>query len=60
MINLKKCIYCKQINVPDNNVVDFCKRCGEAVWGPKMYNAIVSGMEDGKGNGLFDQGNPDF
>ncbi len=57
---MKKCMFCKQMNVLDNSVVDFCQRCGDGVWGPKMCKAIISRMEEEKDNGLFDQGNPGF
>jgi len=52
----KKCIYCKTI-VPDDSVIDFCERCGVGVWGPKMFNAIKTGMEDSRDRGDLEQGN---
>ena len=46
----KKCIYCKE-KIDDSCVVDFCNKCGEAVWGEKMYNAIIDNMERARENG---------
>jgi len=46
----KKCIYCKD-EIPDESVIDFCKRCGHQVWGEKMFNVIVSNMEEAREKG---------
>ena len=46
----KKCIYCGA-EVPEDRVVDFCDRCGSGVWGEKMFNAIISSMEDARDKG---------
>jgi hypothetical protein len=46
----KKCIYCGA-EIPDDRVVDFCDRCGIGVWGEKMFNAIISSMEDARAKG---------
>lgn len=51
----KKCIYCKN-EIPEESVIDFCKRCGVGVWGEKMFNAIVSSMEKSRDNGDLFQG----
>jgi hypothetical protein len=51
----KKCIYCKN-EIPDESVIDFCKRCGVGVWGEKMFNAIVQSMEKSRDNGDLFQG----
>ncbi|MBU2504023.1 MAG: hypothetical protein KJ879_03155 [Nanoarchaeota archaeon] len=47
---MKKCIYCK-VDIPDESVIDFCSRCGIGVWGEKMFNAIVSNMEEARSKG---------
>jgi hypothetical protein len=52
----RKCIYCK-CEVAPNSVIDFCERCGIKVWGPKMFNAIKSNMEDSQQRGDLEQGN---
>ena len=48
---MKKCVYCGA-QLPDSSVIDCCQRCGEKVWGPKMFAAIKQKMEeeDEKGN----------
>lgn len=51
----KKCIYCKT-EIPDESVIDFCKRCGVGVWGEKMFQAIVDSMEKSRDNGDLFQG----
>ncbi|MBS3091081.1 hypothetical protein J4217_01370 [Candidatus Pacearchaeota archaeon] len=51
----RKCIYCKN-EIADESVIDFCRRCGVGVWGEKMFNAIVQGMEKSRDNGDLFQG----
>ena len=41
----KKCIYCKT-EIPDESVIDFCRRCGVGVWGEKMFNTILTNMQN--------------
>ena len=53
---MAKCVYCK-IQIPDNSVVDVCRKCGIGVWGEKMFNAIVQNMEGAKEAGDLYQGN---
>ena len=51
----KKCIYCKE-EIPQDSVIDFCRRCGVGVWGEKMFQAIVDSMEKSRSNGDLFQG----
>lgn len=51
----KKCIYCK-CEIDANSVVDVCFRCGHAVWGEKMFKAIIDNMEGARASGSLDQG----
>jgi len=51
----KKCIYCKT-DIPENSVIDFCRRCGVGVWGEKMFQAIVDSMEKSRNDGDLFQG----
>ena len=51
----KKCIYCKS-DIAADAVLDVCQRCGHAVWGEKMYAAIVKSMQDANDAGNLMQG----
>ncbi len=52
---MKKCIYCKcEIN---EDVIDFCKKCGIGVFGEKMFHTIVSNMREANNRGDLDQTN---
>ena len=46
---VKKCIYCEK-EISDENVVDFCEKCGKGVWGEKMFKAIIQNMEEARNN----------
>ena len=41
---MKKCVYCGT-QLPDSSVIDCCPKCGEKVWGKKMFECIVQKME---------------
>lgn len=47
---MKKCIYCGT-KISGKSVIDFCKICGENIWGDKMFSAIVQNMEDARNKG---------
>ena len=47
---MKKCIYCNS-EIPEESVIDFCEACGKRVWGEKMFNAILSNMNDARKKG---------
>ena len=46
----KKCIYCSG-EVPDESVIDFCEQCGKNVWGEKMFQTIITNMENAREQG---------
>ncbi len=52
---MKKCMYCK-CDISSNSVVDFCNRCGVAVFGEKMLNAIIQNMREAEERGDLEQG----
>lgn len=51
-----KCIYCNK-EIPVNSELSVCDPCGVKVWGPKMLQAIRSGMKASKERGDLEQGN---
>ena len=51
----KKCIYCK-CDIEEASVIDFCERCGKGVFGDKMFEAIVSNMQEAQQRGDLEQG----
>jgi hypothetical protein len=50
-----KCLYC-QTDVSNESPVGVCKRCGVKVWGDKMFNAILDGMNKEKEKGNMELG----
>jgi hypothetical protein len=52
---VRHCIYCKT-EIDQNSVVDVCQRCGHAVWGEKMFKAIIDNMEGARESGSLEQG----
>lgn len=56
---MKKCIYCG-FEIPKKEVIDFCYKCGESVWGKKMFKAIVENMEAAREKGDLVHTSPPF
>ncbi len=52
---VKRCIYCN-VELEEDFVVDICRICMYKVWGPKMSQAIISGMEKEKAKGNMELG----
>lgn len=49
---VKKCLYCG-VELENESVIDFCKKCGVNAFGPKMFDAIVQQMENAKSKGTL-------
>jgi len=47
---VKKCLYCST-EVAEDSVLDVCTRCGEGVYGKKMFDTIIENMEKARDNG---------
>lgn len=56
---MKKCLYCKQ-EIPDDSVIDFCRRCGIGVFGERMLNTIIENMNKAREKGDLYQGITSF
>ena len=52
---MAKCTYCK-CPISDGSAVEVCDNCGTRVWGPKMFRAIKSNMEEARSRGDLEQG----
>ena len=52
---IKCCVYCKG-NVPEERAMDVCDRCGKAVWGERMFSAIIVGTNQEMAKGNLDLG----
>lgn len=50
----KKCGFCKA--EIDERAIEVCDRCGEGIWGPKMFAAIKKNMETAENRGDLNQG----
>ena len=37
--------------ISEESVIDFCENCGKDVWGDKMFNAILSNMNNARNKG---------
>lgn len=51
---MKNCIYCK-CRLDDENIIDFCDRCGKGAFGEKIFSAIVKNMSEADRRGDLDQ-----
>jgi len=56
---MQKCMYCGK-EISDDSVLAVCHRCGEKVWGEKMFKTIVKNMEDAKNKGDLCHMNDNF
>lgn len=47
---MRKCVYC-QSDLHDERSMEICDRCGEKVWGKKMFDAIKKTTDEARDKG---------
>jgi len=47
---MRKCVYCSS-EILDNRAMQICDRCGEKVWGKKMFDAIKKTTDEAQEKG---------
>ena len=47
---MRKCVYC-QTEIMDQRSMQICDRCGEKVWGRKMFEAIKKATDEAQERG---------
>lgn len=47
---MRKCVYCN-VEILDKRAMQICDRCGEKVWGKKMFDAIKKATDDAEDRG---------
>ena len=47
---MRKCVYCSS-EILDKRAMQICDRCGEQVWGKKMFDAIKKATDDAEERG---------
>ena len=52
---MKKCLFCK-VDIEEESVIDFCKKCGIYMFGEKTLQAIIDNMEKARDKGDLYQG----
>lgn len=50
---MKKCIYC-ECKLDNENLVDFCEKCGKNAFGEKIFMAIMQNMNEASKRGDLD------
>jgi hypothetical protein len=50
---MRKCVYCSS-EILDKRAMQICDRCGEQVWGRKMFDAIKKSTDDAQEKGDLD------
>ena len=48
---MRKCVYCSS-EILDNRAMQICDRCGEKVWGKKMFDAIKKTTDEAQEKGF--------
>ena len=47
---MSKCVYCNA-EISDDRSMQICDRCGEKVWGKKMFDAIKKTTDEAREKG---------
>ncbi len=47
---MRKCVYCSS-EILDERTMQICNKCGEKVWGKKMFDAIKKVTDEAKDRG---------
>ena len=56
---MRKCVYCGS-DLNDNRSMEICDRCGEKVWGKKMFDAIKKTTDETRDKGDLELMRPDL
>lgn len=56
---MRRCVYCSS-ELHDNRSMEICDRCGEHVWGKKMFDAIKKGTDEARDKGDLEPMRPDL
>ncbi len=52
---VKKCGFCK-VEIAEEEAFEVCARCGQGIWGDKMFQTIRANMNGAKSKGNLYQG----
>ena len=56
---MRRCVYCHS-ELFDNRSMEICDRCGEGVWGKKMFEAIKKTTDEERDKGNLEPMSPDI
>lgn len=56
---MRKCVYCLA-EISDGRSMEICDRCGEWVWGKKMFDAIKKTTDEERDKGNLEPMKPDL
>jgi uncharacterized UBP type Zn finger protein len=56
---MRKCVYCLS-DLKDDRSMEICDRCGEKVWGKKMFDAIKKTTDEARDKGNLEPMRPDL
>ena len=56
---MRHCVYCNS-DLNDSRSMEICDRCGERVWGRKMFEAIKKSTDEARDRGDLEPMRPDI